>query len=133
MAITRNPTHRVPAFVALVFAFFSVNALNAAPALQESECDGKFMRGTVTVTTQLLVGTEADPSYRIIWKLPAQPPLGTIVRPPPSDYQIGFSFKTWQGYVDQKNETARLSTPAGMEEVKLDCRRRPYARPQKRR
>lgn len=130
---TRSAIRRVPALVAMVCGFLFVNSLDAAPVLEQSECEGKFVRSTVTVSTKVQVGTEDVPSYRITWRLPAQPALSTVVRPPPADYQIGFSFKAWQGYVDQKNQTARLSTPSGMEEVKLDCRRRPYARPEKRR
>lgn len=131
-APSKSLSHRYPAVVTVALAAFAINSAGAAPALKQSECEAKFTRAPVSVTTQLQIGSKEDPSYRITWRLPAQPPLSTIVRPPPRDKQIGFSFEKWQGYVDQKNQTARLSTPSGMEEVKLECRRKPFG-PQKRR
>lgn len=93
-------------------------------------CQGRFQNSQIRVTTEAVTGQTPDTTLRVDWTIPGYPMLRVSVEPPTQEHRLGFAYGQYQGYVDQKTETARVSAPQGMEEIKLDCRRERYAKPQ---
>lgn len=117
--------------LALLGALFVTGATaNAGPGPDNIVCQGRFRDSQIRVTTESINGQTPETTLRMSWTIPGYPLLRVLVAPPTQEHRLGFAYGQFQGYVDQQTETARVSTPAGMEEIKLDCRRDSYAKPQ---